>query len=740
MPPPPQPQPQQTTASTPQIHSTSQQTRFHLPTDSSSSSSGSREIDLTDLTLAIAGRDEAILEDAKLRLRGGGVRYVLVGRNGVGKSTLLRALGGGLVPGVQGGVRMVMLGQVEEGGGGRSADDGEVVGVVVRSDKVLEGVRRRWEEADCNFWVVALHKALERSEDPLEAVKVLRGFRVEDQVRAVEEKAKEAKLRSGARGMKARKELKKVEEEHVALVEKMADFSEQSVVAGEINEAHALLAELEGALEGMSASSAEARATTLLKGLGFSDVTLTKQFSSLSSGWKMRTHLASCLFQQCDILLLDEPTNFLDLPALLWLESYLTSDARINPPTLVLVTHDQSFADAVAEEILVLRDKKIEAFPGTLTAYKLVRKEQRARLLKMKDAQDKQKTHIEGTISNSIRAAKQSGDDKRLKQAVSRQKKLDDRMGMQVNANGGRFKLNRDLAGYHFSKRPDIVVPPDEEEEAGRFDIPLEPQELRFPGPLVHCEKLTFTYKGAKSPVLKDVGLTIHLHDRIGIMGLNGAGKSTFVSLLLNHPDVLASGTVARGAVVTHHPKLHIAHFSQTLVDSLPPAQTALGYLLALPGLSTPFTEQTARAALASVSLRGKTVSHVPIAQLSGGQKVRLALVAVLFPPPAPPQLLVLDEVTTHLDAESICALARGLGRFRGAVVVVSHDRWFVREVVEGGGEGGDEDGEDGEGEAGGRAVKGVREVYVVQDAGVKRVKGGVEMFERRIRKRFGIV
>lgn len=436
----------------------------------------------------------------------------------------------------------------------------------------------------------------------------------------------------------------------------------------------------------------------------------------------MRAMLASVLFQPCDILLLDEPTNFLDIASLLWLENYLKELST----TILLVSHDRTFTDAIADEIIVLRDKTLERFPGNLTAYEEVREENRHRLTKMKEAQEKQKTHMEQTIIGNIRAARATGDDKKLKQAASRQKKLDERMGYQVGIRGGRFKLNRDLPGYHTNMRAEIQVP--ENDTAAKMALPLiPPSELQFPGPLVSCDNLTIGYLKKDNPslmtaVLQDIRFTIHMHDRVALVGLNGAGKSTLVSVLVHeeHPDIRTKGSIQE------HPRARIGYFSQAAVDLLPPNLTALQFLSGRDEEPLQHTEeQEFRKKLASLGLSGRVVSDLTISRLSGGQKVRVALSKVLYPPP---HLLILDEVTTHLDADSIVLLAEELRRYEGAVLIVSHDRWFVKKVVE---EEAEE--EEEEEEAG---IKGIRKVYVVGKGRVEELVGGMDEFEQRVRKK----
>ncbi|KIJ32247.1 hypothetical protein M422DRAFT_184807 [Sphaerobolus stellatus SS14] len=684
------------------IQATSQQTRFHLLDDTNS-----KEIDLHGVNISI-GKQE-ILSDAHLKLSNG-VHYVLIGRNGVGKSTLLRAIGDRIIPGLSAKLKILLLQQTYAEYGTNDEDaDLTVLEYTVKSDTArTEAIRK----------VTLLKEALDNNADPAAAAKVVLQLKHETRLQELEEAMKMATLRSGARGMKARKELVALEEE--VKVEKESDTFEDANIGEETNDAVNMLAELEASLEEMSASSAETRAESLLRGLGFTKKSIAQPLSALSGGWRMRTILAALLFQPCDLLLLDEPTNFLDMPSLLWLESHLQEVST----TLLLVTHDRTFADTIAEEVIVLRDKKLEPFSGNLSAYDAVRSENQQRLTKMKDAQDRQKAHMEQTIAGNIRAAKSTGDDKKLKQAASRQKKLNDRMGYQVGIRGGRFKLNRDRAGFHNSARAEILVPTDE--SAARMALPrVPPSELRFPGPLVSCENLTFSYIKQGPPptatvILKEINFTIHMHDRLALVGLNGAGKSTLVSCLVNQPN--PDGRVT--GAIKQHPKARIGFFSQSAVDLLPPNVTALEYMSEKEDPLNGGEEQELRGALSSLGLSGRTVSELPFSKLSGGQKVRVALAKVLYPPP---HLLILDEVTTHLDADSIVVLAEELREFEGAVLLVSHDRWFINKVIE-------EIDDDQEGDED-RDV-GVNKIFMVGRGTVEELNGGVAEFEERVRKK----
>lgn len=469
----------------------------------------------------------------------------------------------------------------------------------------------------------------------------------------------------------------------------------------------------------MSASTAEARAEALLIGLGFSKLFIKKPMSELSGGWRTRTILASLLFQPCDVLLLDEPTNFLDMASLLWLENHI----KERETTIVLVSHDRAFVDAVAHEIIILRDKKLERFRGNLTAYEQVRKENKQRLTKMKEAQGKQIAHMEETIAGNIRAAKATGDDKKLKQAASRQKKLDERMGYQVGIRGGKFKLNRDFPIYHTNMRADIEIPMDDISSRMTLTKISPLSDLHFPGPLLSCEALSIKYHRS-TIILENVNLTIHMKDRIALVGLNGAGKSSLVAALVNQASF--NGHITGS--INQHPRGRIGYFSQEAVDLLPTTPTALQYMA---GHSEPLNhaqDQELRGILSSLGLSGRLVSDVPLSLLSGGQKVRVVLAKVLTPPP---HLLVLDEVTTHLDADTIVALADELRYYQGAVLVVSHDRWFVKRVVEE-----EEEGSESEGDGSGSGCgKGVRKVYMVGSGRIE-LLSGVDQFEKKIRKK----
>ena len=482
-----------------------------------------------------------------------------------------------------------------------------------------------------------------------------------------------------------------------------------------------MLADVEADLQAMSADTAQLRADELLRGLGFSRERIEQPLSALSDGWRMRARLAAALFQPCHLLLLDEPTSFLDFSSVLWLESHLAQALPLDT-TLLLVTHDRALADRVADETIVMRDAQLEYFAGNLSDYYDEREKKTKWLTSMKEAQERQTAHMEKTIQGNLRAAKRSGDDKKLKQVASRQKKLEDRMGLQVSAKGTRFKLNRDLVGWHTAKRAEIEIPKDD--VRCRFALPAPNYSSgasKSAAPLVSCENIGFTYHGSKGPLFKGFSMSLRAGERVGFIGENGAGKSTLLSCLFRSEDILRLGRI--DGTVSLSSGVAVGHFSQSNVDALPSDLTALA-VLALP------TEQEARSALASLGLAGKVVSDVPISQLSGGQRVRVALARIVFP--IAPEILVLDEISTHLDADTVQSLASELRLYRGAVCLVSHDRWFLEAVLEERDSRLDDKGK----ESSDDGISNGGTLFWLDRGKVKRVEGGMQEFEQKLRRR----
>ncbi|KAE8318864.1 P-loop containing nucleoside triphosphate hydrolase protein [Aspergillus transmontanensis] len=728
------------------ILATCKQTRFHLLDDRPT-----QEIDVEGLTIAVSSSRDTpedpskpkprgktkgkpdtreLIADAHLRLKAG-VHYGLIGRNGTGKSTLLRAMADKLVPGIPHSTRIAILQQTEiaseEDVKDFTAEEAEnkhktVLQYVLSSDHSRNEVVQKM-----NF----LSKAFE-TEDPMQPVSAIRKVRHDKTEKELFLAQKNASLKSGARGLQARKDLKAAENKFQASLE-ILNQEKESIDADTVKEdtqaAVDTLQDLQAQFEAMKVVDIEQQARQILIGLGFHETAFDKPFLTLSGGWRMRCMLASVLIQSPDFMILDEPTNFLDLLGVVWLENYLRQLKDTSQTTIILVSHDRDFVNAVCEEIIILRDQKLTYFKGNLSAYEKDFEEQKLYWGRMKEAQERQIAHMEATIRETTKTGKKTNDDNKLRMAKSRQKKLEDRMGVQVSATGGRFKLSRDRAGWHSSSREEIEVPTDEK---GTSLILPGATELRYPGPLISAEGIVFKYKSNGAPVLDGVDLVMHMGDRVGLMGLNGCGKSTLIRLLVGN------ALPTKGKISTHS-RLKLGYYAQHSIEDLQEQGQADPNLTAL-GLMAKETDGTMseghlRGLLSSLGLQGRIASDVPVFRLSGGQLVRLALAKVIW---NSPHLLVLDEITTHLDFHTVTALASALSSFNGAILLVSHDRFLVRSVIEGKRDEEHQLDDDFEGvdEETDESQSRKRAVYVLKGGKLKEQNKGVEQFEQSLVKR----
>ncbi|KAL8277263.1 hypothetical protein RQP46_010332 [Phenoliferia psychrophenolica] len=667
------------------IVATSQQSRFHAATLDSS-----LEVDLNDINISIGERD--LITSSHLRLKQG-VRYGLVGRNGSGKSTLLTAIADKLIPGLAPSIRILLLSQVEDSTRATSTADGGATKLTVL-EHVVRGDKERLAAVE---ELEALTRAVE-STSMAETQRIVREIRLEKRRKELVEARKVASRRSGTRGKEARMEEIKAEER---VAEAEASLAETEVDPEVVAQALEMLQDSQVRVDLLETSTTDARAATILAGLGFTLEMMSSPFTSLSGGWRSRCSLAVSLLVQSDILLLDEPSNFLDLEAIIWLEQFLSSEPR----TLVLISHDQEFLANTVEETIILRGKTLRYFEGTPRAFEVNERKERRKLLGQKEALDKKKEHIEASIAKGIASAKKTGDENRQRMVKSRQKKLDERWGTETNSKGTRFKLNRDMAGFHLTSRAELTI---EDAESKVKIVISDPDKLRTAGDLIHFDGVEYRFPKAKTSLLQDVTFTVSQGSRIAFVGANGQGKSTLAKLILGQ-------LLPTKGTITRHPSLKIGYFSQHSVEELSsgPAVTPSSPTAAPPTALSHFlehfeakgekvVEQDARACLGSFGLQGKIASDTPLVLLSGGQKVRLAFALLVF---HPPPLLLLDEVTTHVDAATTQALAQALKRYSGAIVLITHDRlvlplsffpltqtklapipnrWFSRIVVEG--------------------------------------------------------
>ncbi|TWU76593.1 hypothetical protein ED733_008054 [Metarhizium rileyi] len=715
---------------------TAKQTRFHID------SPNYRELDVQGLHILVTSGDKGsstakakskrsdgleILSNAKLLLKEGQL-YALVGRNGTGKSTLLSAIADKLIPGIPEGTRVAILQQskLTEGVG----DEKSGVSQKPEASVLREVIDRATSRDTIEQEIKALSDSVDAS-DPFGPVRALRSLKHDRLRKRLFCMDKEARLRSGARGIQARKALVAFEQvvaDSDAMINQSSEEISPEILQTETQEAADMLSELQIQVEPSRIAKIETRARSVLIGLGFTEDRMVKPISSMSGGWHMRAALATALLQDADILILDEPTNFLDLLGIVWLQKYLLQLGEGDkPPTIIIVSHDRDFV-SVCTDLMILKDKQLTYFHGDLPTYEASQAERKLWLKKMKSAQAKQRAHMEKTIAQNMKAGKANDDQNKIRQAKSRQKKLDDRMGMQVNAKGHRFKLNREMVGYFHTSREDIDLPP--EERPVVITLP-DPPDLRFPGSLLSLDNASFRY-GPRLPLVVDgITLTVGMGDRIGILGLNGSGKTTLIKMLVEETRPI------KGSVTTH-PRLKLGYYSQHAVEAVKAmgkkdaALTALGLLTR--EVDGQMNEGEIRGLLGELGLPGRIASDTPVCKLSGGQLVRCELARLLW---KRPHCLILDEVTTHLDYETVTALRIALDGWNGAVVLVSHDRWFMRGAIEGKlDDDGDDDGGDGEESNGEEEVPRRRIVYRLKRGAMTAMESGVDEFEKLMEKR----
>ena len=386
------------------------------------------------------------------------------------------------------------------------------------------------------------------------------------------------------------------------------------------------IAELHEDLHRVGGYAARARAAQLMHGLGFDDAEIERPVAQFSGGWRVRLNLARALMCRSDLLLLDEPTNHLDLDAIVWLEQWLLG----YPGTLLMISHDREFLDAVANAICQIEAQRIRLYAGNYSAFET----QRAMQLSQQQAtfvkQQREIAHLQSFVDRfKAQATKARQAQSRIK-ALARMEKI----------------------------------------AAAHVDTPFE---FAFRKPAVQSDPM-LDLDGVDAgygdvAVLRGIRMTLRPGTRLGLLGRNGAGKSTMMKLLAGVLAPLAGQRVEGKG-------LQIGYFAQHQLEQLRPDESALRHLTRL---SPKTREQDLRDFIGGFNFHGDQATE-PVGPMSGGEKSRLALALIVW---QRPNLLLLDEPTNHLDLEMRHALTLGLQDYEGALVLVSHDRSLLRATAD---------------------------------------------------------
>ena len=434
---------------------------------------------------------------------------------------------------------------------------------------------------------------------------------------------------SGSITLPRRAKMGRVEQEAPGGPQKLVDFvlaadTERAALLHEAETAHDphRIADIHARLADIDAHSAPARAARILSGLGFDEAAQNRALSEFSGGWRMRVALAAVLFTQPDLLLLDEPTNYLDLEGSLWLVEHL----RTYPATAIVISHDRDLLDAVCDHILHLDRAKLTLWKGNYSGFEKQRRELMAVQAKAAKKQEDKRKHLQEFVDRFRAKATKA------RQAQSRLKMLEK---MEPTA----AIVDTDVLPIH-----------------------LPSPEKQLSPPIVAMERASVGYDARV--VLSRLNLSLSNDDRIGLLGANGNGKSTFAKLL-------AGRLAPMGGEVVRAPKLEVGFFAQHQVDDLDISDTPYR---AVARLMPDAPESKARARAAQMGFSGER-ADTRVEQLSGGEKARLLMGLSTF---HGPHLIILDEPTNHLDIDSRAALIEAINDYAGAVVLVSHDRYLL--------------------------------------------------------------
>eukprot|EP00058_Branchiostoma_floridae_P025411 XP_002610901.1 hypothetical protein BRAFLDRAFT_126285 [Branchiostoma floridae] len=418
----------------------------------------------------------------------------------------------------------------------------------------------------------------------------------------------------------------------------------------------ARLGEIYAKLEEIEADKAPARAAQILNGLGFTPKMQEMTTKEFSGGWRMRLALARALFMKPDLLLLDEPTNMLDIKAILWLENYLQTWTK----TILVVSHDRLFLDSVATDIIHFHTRRLDYYRGNFEMFLKTKTEKLKNQQKEYESQKQYRDHIQVFIDRFRYNAN------RASQVQSKLKLLE--------------KLPKLTP---IEKEPDVIL---------KFPDDIE----KLSPPILRLDEIDFYYSPDR-PIFKKVDISADLDSRIAIVGENGTGKTTLLKILIGELDPVNG--------IRHvHRNLRIGYFSQHHVDQLEMNVTSVELLASrFPGRKV----EEYRHQLGSYGVSGELAMR-PVASLSGGQKSRVAFANMAM---VRPNFFILDEPTNHLDMETIEALGKALKKFKGGVILVSHDERLIRIVC--------------------------KELWVCGNGTVRSVEGGFDEYKKILEEEF---
>ena len=400
---------------------------------------------------------------------------------------------------------------------------------------------------------------------------------------------------------------------------------QKEIELAEREEKYDLLAELYETYSSLDGYSAKSKAEQLMVGLGFKSEDFTKSLKDFSGGWRVRLNLAKTLMQPSDLMLLDEPTNHLDLDAILWLSNWIKSF----PGALILISHDREFLDDCVSYIAHLYHQSIELYSGNYSQFEILRAAKMAEIQSNFIKQQKEVAHMQSFINRFKAKATKA------RQAQSRVKALE------------KMEL---IAPAHIDSP---------------FNFTISETE-KISNPLISLNQSNLGYKEV---ILSSIDLTICPGDRIGLLGPNGAGKSTLIKSIVGSIPIL-NGDREVGT------NFRVGYFSQHQVDDL---DLSISAFIHIQRLDDTKTEKQIRTYLGGFNFRGDKVKD-PIHLFSGGEKARLAFAIISY---QKPNILLMDEPTNHLDMEMRHALTIALQTFKGAILLISHDRHLLNSSVD---------------------------------------------------------